>query len=463
MSALHVQPRLRDDRARYQTPVRLQLDARLPARAVRRTRQSRSATSATAATTCGALYNLNETNIIENGFLQEFRNAQQQPRDQRWPTAARASPTTDCPARSRCRSSTTAFGPRGSIPAVPAASGLHQPDVHHTAAAGAGGTAGQHARRHGSIVSLRDGRQRAARMRGAAATTPPGPYPINFFQANPFAAGNAVRLPDRREPRRKYDALQLQFRQRYHDGPDADGELHVRQGAHRSLPGVSADDTGDYITLRDKSLNWGPTGVRPAAQLPDLLAPTSCRSARAARSTIDNAVMDQAFGGWAASGIVRDADRPAVPADERPADVQPAGRGRHPQRHHGEGAAEDGERQARPNGNVFFFDPTADRPRRPREPAVHRAADHARRAGQYVYCTVLACGLPTRAWPSGSRLGGGTSVQLRDAVHQRVQPSQHDGRRHGGATFSIDSTTFGQATGTAIGARQVQFRLGFNW
>jgi len=31
----------------------------------------------------------------------------------------------------------------------------------------------------------------------------------------------------------------------------------------------------------------------------------------------------------------------------------------------------------------------------------------------------------------------------------------------GGATFSIDSTTFGQSTGTAIGARQVQFRLGY--
>jgi hypothetical protein len=29
----------------------------------------------------------------------------------------------------------------------------------------------------------------------------------------------------------------------------------------------------------------------------------------------------------------------------------------------------------------------------------------------------------------------------------------------GGATLSIDSTTFGQTTSTAIGARQIQFRL----
>ena len=33
----------------------------------------------------------------------------------------------------------------------------------------------------------------------------------------------------------------------------------------------------------------------------------------------------------------------------------------------------------------------------------------------------------------------------------------------GGATHSIDSTTFGRTTANAIGARQVQFRLGFNW
>lgn len=33
----------------------------------------------------------------------------------------------------------------------------------------------------------------------------------------------------------------------------------------------------------------------------------------------------------------------------------------------------------------------------------------------------------------------------------------------GGATQSIDSTTFGQTTTNAIGARQVQFRLGLNF
>jgi hypothetical protein len=33
----------------------------------------------------------------------------------------------------------------------------------------------------------------------------------------------------------------------------------------------------------------------------------------------------------------------------------------------------------------------------------------------------------------------------------------------GGATLSIDSTTFGQTTGNAIGARQIQFRLGVNF
>jgi hypothetical protein len=32
-----------------------------------------------------------------------------------------------------------------------------------------------------------------------------------------------------------------------------------------------------------------------------------------------------------------------------------------------------------------------------------------------------------------------------------------------GATLSIDSTSFGQSTGTSTGARDIQFRLGVNW
>ena len=42
-----------------------------------------------------------------------------------------------------------------------------------------------------------------------------GPYPINFFQMNPFAAGttsNARLLTD--EARSRYQSLQAQFRQR---------------------------------------------------------------------------------------------------------------------------------------------------------------------------------------------------------------------------------------------------------
>ena len=33
----------------------------------------------------------------------------------------------------------------------------------------------------------------------------------------------------------------------------------------------------------------------------------------------------------------------------------------------------------------------------------------------------------------------------------------------GGATLSLDSTTFGQTTTNALGARQIQFRLGMTW
>src|SRR6185503_596866 len=41
-----------------------------------------------------------------------------------------------------------------------------------------------------------------------------GPYPINFFQANPFAAGRAITLLND-DGWSKYNGMQLQFRQRY--------------------------------------------------------------------------------------------------------------------------------------------------------------------------------------------------------------------------------------------------------
>ena len=65
--------------------------------------------------------------------------------------------------------------------------------------------------------------------------------------------------------------------------PQPDGELHLRQGADRPLP-RRRENQADYITLRDKGLNWGPTAydLRHTFQA---YGTVDCRSATAAGST----------------------------------------------------------------------------------------------------------------------------------------------------------------------------------
>ena len=116
-----------------------------------------------------------------------------------------------------------------------------------------------------------------------------------------------------------------------------------------------------------------------------------------------------------------------------------------------------------PNGNVFFFDPNAHRHRRPRESAVPRASDDARRAGQYVY--LYGPGLWTVDLGSAKtfRLAGASAFNFEALFINAFNHRNTTVGGTGGATLSIDSTTFGQSTGLAIGSRQVQFRVGINF
>ena len=86
----------------------------------------------------------------------------------------------------------------------------------------------------------------------------PGPYPINFFQANPHSAGNLARLLSN-ESSSKYDALQLQYRQRYGSSGLTVTANYTYGKARTDRYPVSADLNQDYRTLRNKDLEWGPT------------------------------------------------------------------------------------------------------------------------------------------------------------------------------------------------------------
>ena len=83
--------------------------------------------------------------------------------------------------------------------------------------------------------------------------------------------------------------------------------------------------------------------------------------------------------------------------------------------------------------------------------------------GQYVYLYgpglwSLDAGISKKFGLGGSRSFNFEALMINALNHRNTTVAGTNG-----ATVSIDSTTFGQSTGVAIAARQIQFRLGYNW
>ena len=245
-------------------------------------------------------------------------------------------------------------------------------------------------------------------------------------------------------------------------GRQPDRELHLRQGAHRSLRRRRRQHAGLPHAARQ--------GARLGADAPTTCAtcsrptgPTSCRSARTAQFAIDNALLDQILGGWSASGIVRiQTGRPFLLTSGRQTlNQQDAGvvlNGITV-----EELQNDGQRPARTERQRVYCvrrsarsAPTAARipsSSRRRRPRASRASTST--------STVRASGTRISASRRTSGIGGQRASTSRRCSSTRSTTATRLVGGTGGATLSIDSTTFGQSTTVAIGARQIQFRLGF--
>lgn len=407
------------------------------------------------------LYNINETNIIENRFLQEFNNAT---RNLQINLASDRTgfANNGLPGQVPLPIFEAAFGARGSQPALAAAAGftnatfitqLQQGEAGRLAntLAGAGTNALQYTCR------LVGNNLPACASRGYDA---PGAYPINFFQANPFAAGAANRILD--DPASsKYDALQLQYRQRYQAGLTM--TLNYTYGKARTdRYFISPDLTQDYRTLRDRSLDWGPTAYDLRHNFQTYWT-YELPFGRNRRFGIGNAVLDQVLGGWSTSGILRiQSGRPFLLTS-----------GRQTLNQQDAGVVLNGisvkDLQAmvnvRPgaNGNVYYFDARVIGPDGRANPALIGFPSTPGQQGQYVYLYgpglwVVDLGLNKTFSLGGDRTFNFESLFINAFNHRNPIVGGTNG-----ATVAIDSATFGQTTGNALGARQVQFRVGINW
>ncbi|MGH9386988.1 MAG: carboxypeptidase regulatory-like domain-containing protein [Vicinamibacterales bacterium] len=398
-------------------------------------------------------YDLNEVNVFENGFLQDFQRAQ---RNLAINQAVGVSSFANAglPGQAATPIFDAAFGARGGQSALPAASGYTNGTFITNLQQGqAGRLANSMASNPIYLCRMVGSSLSPCSTLGYAA---PGVYPINVFQMNPYAAGNAVRkLTD--EATSRYHSLQVQFRQRYRSGLTLTAN-YTYSTANTDRYADSASSVVDYFTLRDKRLNWGPDvyDVRSAFTA---YSTYELPFGRDRRFQIGNAVLEHALGGWAVSTVVRlQTGRPFLLTS-----------GRQTVNQQDSGVILNGitvkdlqklvKVSPGPSGNVFFFDPKligADGRANPQYLSVPTTPGER---GQYV--RIYGPGLfdldlsLNKQFRVTERVRANFQALLLTVLNT---PSYLVGGT-GGATLNIDSTTFGQTTNMGAGPRAVVLRL----
>jgi len=181
---------------------------------------------------------------------------------------------------------------------------------------------------------------------------------------------------------------------------------------------------------------------------------------RGRKIEIANSVLDQIAGGWAVSGIVRiQSGRPFLLTS-----------GRQTLNQQDAGVVLNGitidqlqkmlNVRPGPNGNVFFVDPQLIGADGRANPDFIAPPTTPGQQGQYVYLTGPRLVVADLGLSKSFRLGGERRFNFEARLINAFNHRSPIVGGTGGATFSVDSTTFGQTTGNAIGARQVAVPAG---
>jgi hypothetical protein len=245
-------------------------------------------------------YDLNEVNIIENGFREEFVKAQANLAINQ-ANGRTGFANNGLPGQFPLPMFEAAFGARGSQAALNAAQGFANGTFVNLLNTGeAGGLANALA---GSPLYLCRMVGNAMSPCGRLGYDAAGPYPINVFQVNPYAAGRALNLMADDGSFTNYNGMQLEFRRRYAKGLT----FAVNYAFSKANGNLFADTDGslrNYSTLRDKSIDNGPSpfDLRHALQA---YYTVELPFGRGHRVSSNNGVIDRVIGGWSISGITR--------------------------------------------------------------------------------------------------------------------------------------------------------------
>ena len=225
-------------------------------------------------------YNLNEVNIFENGFLQQFEIAQKNL------TIARGGNITN--------QTTNNFGNQGlpgqqNVPIFSTALGTTTDATTATyLMLGQAGT---------SANSIATNQSRMALLTAAG-------YPANFFQVNPTVAGGGAYLLTN-DGASYYNAFQIELRRRMSHGLTLQGS-YVYAKAEANGATASSSDTLQPTTLRDLGNDRivEPFDIRHAIKLNGIYE-LPFGTGRAYGSNVHNIIAKTLISGWQISGVMR--------------------------------------------------------------------------------------------------------------------------------------------------------------
>lgn len=243
-------------------------------------------------------YNLNEVNIFENGFLDEFRRAQQNLAIN-VANGRTGFANNGLPGQVALPIFDAAFGARGGQGALPAGQGFtNQAFITDLQQGEAGRLAARLSGNQIYICRMVGNTFSPCASRGYTAA---GPYPSNFFVLNPFAIGGNLTIVDD-DSKTRYHAMQLQLRRRYSGG----FSFNVNYTLGKNWSDIWADNATQfhtYRTLRNKALDWGPApfDVRHVLQT---YGTYDLPFGRGRRFDIKNPVLNALAGGWTIGGLL---------------------------------------------------------------------------------------------------------------------------------------------------------------
>lgn len=246
------------------------------------------------------MYNLNEVNIFENGFLKDFLAAQKNLSINE-ANGQTGFANNGLPGQSPLPFFEAAFGPRGAQAALPASQGFGTTTFITNLRQGEAGRLAGSMAGNATYLCRLVGNTFSPCVTGTRNYNAPGPYPMNVFQLNPYAAPGGLNWIDDNSST-KYHGLQLQLRRRLTAGLSAT----LNYTFAKNWSDIWADNATQghtYRTLRDKSLDKGPApfDVRHTLQS---FGTYDLPFGRNRHFAIGNPVLDAVVGGWTLGGIL---------------------------------------------------------------------------------------------------------------------------------------------------------------